>query len=322
MAAAAPAPPPGGAAAAAAAAVPGPQPLAVPAEVFRVINNDIKRLIQQIRSKLGGTQEERNEQIRNIVLSLEDINTQIENVGTMFSDNAIKITKDPRDPLGNYTASRNGTYRNNPDYGAINDFINNSNYHSDATGNVSLTHNAESININSIEDDIANQQTLQTLGDDIALTEENINVVQKRLINCQYLEILYLVKHEELMKTFAFLLTLYDRYQYAIKLLLFILKNLLDHQCPEPGQPGEPRPLNIKLPKVLIKNIKNLLKDQKQVQDIISKMKENLNTSDNTEALRQLQMQMPSSKYLRGTKPDGTQMPAGLDNQVNPNPLP
>ena len=43
------------------------------------------------------------------------------------------------------------------------------------------------------------------------------------------------------MKTFAFLLTLYDKYQYAIKLLLFILKNLMDFQCPAPG-PGDHPP--------------------------------------------------------------------------------
>lgn len=306
-------------------AIPAAVPAAVPAEVFRVINNDIKRLIQQIRSKLGGTQRERNEEIRNIVLSLEDINTQIKNVETMFSDNAIKITQDK---LGNYITARNGTYRNNlVEYGTINDFISDAKYDNDpADGNTpKLMHNTQSININSIEDDIVNPQTLPTLGEDIDLTQENINIVQKRLINCQYLEILYLVKHEELMKTFAFLLTLYDRYQYAIKLLLFILKNLMDHQCPEPGghEPGEHEPPRIKLPKVLIHNIKDLLEDQKQVQNIIGEMKKNLDTDADTSALRQLQVKIPpSSNKLRGINPDGTQMTAGLDNQVNPNPPP
>jgi hypothetical protein len=311
-------------AAAAAAAQGAPEELDNPAVVFRVINQQIKDLIKQIQGKLGGTNQERNEEIKNIVLTLEDINGQIRNVETVFSDNAVKIIQDPR--TQNYAAVKNGTYRNatNPDYrdttgNNIGNFINNANYVTDVAGNVSLSHDAESININSI-DDIPAVQTLSTVGEEIDLTDVNIQTVQKRLINCQYLEILYLVKHEELMKTFAFLLTLYDKYQYAIKLLLFILKNLLDFQCPvqsPPGTPHEPVPPKIKLPNVIIKNIKDLLKDQKQVQDIIGKMKTKLYEDVNTSALRSLQVPIPpSSKNLRDTKP------AGLDNQVNPNPPP
>ena len=312
--------PPGG------AGGPGAVALDDPAVVFRVINQQIKDLIKQIQGKLGGSNQERNQEIRNIVLTLEDINGQIRNVGTVFSDNAVKITQDPA--TQNYRADKNGTYRNatNPNYSDatgnnIGNFINNTNYVTDAAGSVLLSHGAESININSIEDDIPAVQTLPTVGEDIDLTDGNIQTVQKRLINCQYLEILYLVKHEELMKTFAFLLTLYDKYQYAIKLLLFILKNLLDFQCPvqtppgTPGEPHEPVPRRIKLPKVLIRNIKDLLKDQKQVQDIIGQMKTKLYDDNNTQALRHLQVPIPpGSKTLRETNP------AGLDNQVNPNP--
>jgi hypothetical protein len=112
---------------------------------------------------------------------------------------------------------------------------------------------------------------------DFDLSDEgNRNLLQSRLINCQYLEILYLTKHEELMKIFAFTLNLYDKYTYAIKILLFVLKNLLEPVappgCPEPPhQPGD-RP-TIRLPKALITNIKQLLKDQKQVQNVITEMK-------------------------------------------------
>jgi hypothetical protein len=112
---------------------------------------------------------------------------------------------------------------------------------------------------------------------DFDLSDEgNRNLLQSRLINCQYLEILYLTKHEELMKIFSFTLNLYDKYTYAIKILLFVLKNLLEPVAP-PGCPV-PRPEpgtkpSIRLPKALITNIKQLLKDQKQVQNVIERMR-------------------------------------------------
>ena len=81
------------------------------------------------------------------------------------------------------------------------------------------------------------------------------------------------------MKVFAFTLYLYDKYTYAIKILLFVLKNLLEPDaepgCPGPHYPpGEPGTRHrIRLPKALISNIKQLLKDQKQVQNVIAEMK-------------------------------------------------
>jgi len=106
------------------------------------------------------------------------------------------------------------------------------------------------------------------------------NQIKTRLANCQYLEILYLTKHDELMKIFQLTLGLYEKYTYAIKILLFVLKNLLEQRpCPPPGPgqpPGQPpgpgQPPQIKLPKALISDIKQLLKDQKHVQDVITRM--------------------------------------------------
>ena len=118
-------------------------------------------------------------------------------------------------------------------------------------------------------------------------TEQDQQRIQQRLNNCQYLELLYLVKHDELMKTFAFTLNLFDKYKYAIKILLFVLKNLVYKTgCPTTGQPGEdriveqvPTPLTIRLPKPLIPKINALLLDQKKVQEVINQMQTTLETT-------------------------------------------
>ena len=56
--------------------------------------------------------------------------------------------------------------------------------------------------------------------------ETNIQEIQSRLNNCYELEYKYLDKHKELMTTFAFTLNLYDSFEYSIKIILFLLKNL------------------------------------------------------------------------------------------------
>jgi hypothetical protein len=106
-------------------------------------------------------------------------------------------------------------------------------------------------------------------------TTNDVATIERRLNNCQFLEILYLVKHEELMKTFAFTLNLFDKYKYSIKILLFVLKNLV-YKKGIPGATGATLPTSVKLPKALIPNIMKLLADQKQVQDVITSMQNTL----------------------------------------------
>lgn len=156
----------------------------------------------------------------------------------------------------------------------IRDFINGDKTTSEegvlSQGNKTIT--LETLDFNSQND----AARLETEYQDTPTTPE---AIQNRLINCQYLEILYLTKHDELMNIFRFTLNLYDKYTYAIKILLFVLKNLLEQRpCPPreypPEQPHPPiDPRQIKLPKALISNIKQLLKDQKHVQDVIGRLK-------------------------------------------------
>ena len=86
------------------------------------------------------------------------------------------------------------------------------------------------------------------------------------------------------MKLFAFTLTVFNKYKYAIRILLFVLKNLLDTQ-PQPPPPPPPHDLpprdcpqcpEVKLPRALIPNIRLLIKDQKKVQDVIAQMRQTL----------------------------------------------
>jgi len=110
--------------------------------------------------------------------------------------------------------------------------------------------------------------------------------IQTRLNNCHILEMLYLIKHEEVMKTFAFTLNLFDKYKYSIKLLLFVLKYLVvKKKTPEQAAHHEEEEDNtkpcvdVKLPKTLIPNIQTLLADQAKVQEVITGMKQQLETN-------------------------------------------
>jgi len=91
----------------------------------------------------------------------------------------------------------------------------------------------------------------------------DLDTLNQRLTNCTNLEIKYLKKHEEIIKIFAFVLTLFDKYKYAIKVILFLLKNLV----------RGPEGFTVNLPKPLIKNIDLLLKDQTNIQTIVDGMK-------------------------------------------------
>jgi len=93
----------------------------------------------------------------------------------------------------------------------------------------------------------------------------DIITINNRLMNCQNLEFLYLKKHEEIMKIFAFTLNLFDKYKYSVKVMLYLLKNLA-YKTPVAG--------NINLPKTIIPNIKKLLIDQEKIQGVINSMKQ------------------------------------------------
>jgi len=81
-------------------------------------------------------------------------------------------------------------------------------------------------------------------------------------------------------------LNLFDKYKYSIKLLLFVLKYLVvKKKTPEQAAHHEEdednkKPcVDVKLPKTLIPNIQTLLQDQAKVQEVITGMKQQLETN-------------------------------------------
>ena len=109
----------------------------------------------------------------------------------------------------------------------------------------------------------------------------NKDVIENRLRNCQNLEFLYLKKHDEIMKIFAFTINLFDKYKYAIKIVLLLLKSLV-YKDPQNGPPPPPGTSRVRIPITIIPNIKNLLIDQKNIQGVINKMKTVISPDPNT----------------------------------------
>jgi hypothetical protein len=101
------------------------------------------------------------------------------------------------------------------------------------------------------------------------------------------------------MKTFAFTLNLFDKYKYSIKILLFVLKNLV-YKKDTPGATGATLPTSIKLPKALIPNIMKLLQDQKQVQDVITSMQNTLD--ENSDIYSEVDTANPGTRKAKAGK--------------------
>jgi hypothetical protein len=105
----------------------------------------------------------------------------------------------------------------------------------------------------------------------------NVIEINNRLEACVNLEYLYLNKHQEIINIFSFVLQLFEKYKYAIKVILYLLKNLVR----VPGQPiDSSNPLTINLPKPIIKNIFTLVQDQDKIQTVVNQMKDVVNDTD------------------------------------------
>ena len=115
----------------------------------------------------------------------------------------------------------------------------------------------------------------------VANTE--ITLIENRLKKCVNLEDLYLKKHDEILNIFRFVLNLFDKYKYAIKVILYLLKNLVrpeDKKEFKNAGTGNDIHLGIKLPKPLIKNIDLLLNDQYKIQKVIKTMEPIINDNN------------------------------------------
>jgi hypothetical protein len=235
--------------------------------VLAIINTEINNMILNIKKKLGNNYNGTNQNVVAIMEMLNELQNNIDNkiINTDNSDIKIKILK-KGDGEGDgdgdgdlYKTEIGNKYINEYKY----DNVKNKQYPS----------------LKNLDSEIYNSN--------IQFKEKAISFedVQKRLNNCYILEMLYLIKHEEVMKTFAFTLNLFDKYKYSIKLLLYVLKNLVfktktkDEKEPHAGIDDKTCE-NVKLPKTLIPNIQILLNDQEKVQNVIKMMQNQLVNSN------------------------------------------
>ena len=145
----------------------------------------------------------------------------------------------------------------------------------------------------------------------------------ERLKNCQTLEELYLRKHKEIIRIFGFVVDLFDKYKYAIKVILFLLKNLVraenipGQNIPGQNIPGQNRPgqniqgsVGVRLPKPIITGINLLLKDQANIQTIIDGMEKVVNTTHTNISEGVDTTPIQTSLDAQGSPPDIAQQPA------------
>ena len=127
-------------------------------------------------------------------------------------------------------------------------------------------------------------------GIDVSLPENAIRI-QNRLDNCYILESLYLRKHNELIDMFKFATLLYNKFNYTLRILLYVLSLLTEHECiispptendSDSDSTNKQNPILINMPKTIIPNIKTLITEQKTMLDTINSVSERINRPINT----------------------------------------
>jgi hypothetical protein len=224
--------------------------------LLQIISNGIDNIVRDLKNELGNDFTESNKKAGEIKQMLDDlkrnIDVEILKVGDEGGNKSNAITLET-------TAN-----------GKIKEKINNEFYINDVNSNIiDIPVGYDFKNLDTQQQNVIGDQQRLLVSEDPATDEEIIN----RLKNCQNLEFLYLKKHEEIMKIFAFTINLFDKYKYAIKIILFLLKNLVykDSNDDNPPPPN-PDPRGINLPITIIKDIKKLVNDQKTVQGVIDRM--------------------------------------------------
>ena len=234
-------------------------------DLLQIISKGIDNIVFNLKTKLGNNFEESNDKAFEISSFLDALKTQIDTGTFMIGRNndntnangAIRIDiDDNRNHMVN--PDKRDFYRED-----INPNINYDNI------DIKLAHEFRDLDApyDSVLPDGVQNSIIKTQSNDAA-------EINKRLLNCQNLEFLYLKKHDEIMKIFEFTINLFDKYKYAIKVILFLLKNLV---YKDPGTGTTP---TIDLPLPIIRNIKKLVEDQNKVQGIIENMKTSLDKND------------------------------------------
>jgi hypothetical protein len=263
--------------------------LGIHESLLEIINEGINRIILQIKKKLGKDINTTDQNANAIMSKLNELKSSIEiSILDLQNENPehIKLKEKNDDPtllnteIGNkYVKDFNGLKFNGSTFegNTFEDFKNKkTGYLAEARKKLTDLDSNTEINLQDIPND-----SLDANGKPTGKTN-SAHEIQTRLNNCHILEMLYLIKHEEIMKTFAFTLNLFDKYKYSVKLLLFVLKHLVKKKqikIEDEKHAAKESCVDVKLPKTLIPNIQTLLADQEKVQEVITRMKEQLETN-------------------------------------------
>jgi len=252
-------------------------------ELLQIISRGINNIVMGLKRRLGNNYTESDTNANNIITRLntlqDQINTEIgdvDNVNGLRSNETDRITLNENYEIkpidDNYAGLANNGERIE---------MNNIGVRDDAdftdldSKNISVINNQQPIASIFLTDISGNQ--VMTEGENGEMIS-NISYVETRLKNCQNLEYLYLKKHNEIMKIFVFTISLFKKYKYAIKVMLYLLRYLVykDPQQPIPI-PIPVNPLSINIPYPVIRSIGKLLKDQVKIQNIIDRMDHTIN---------------------------------------------
>ena len=226
-------------------------------ELLQIISRGINDIVINLKLRLGSNFTESN-------ANAAAIKNLLDNLKNGIDADIVVINQDQEDKITLDTANNN-----NPIY--------NANFYREdlrqTFPNVNIGY--DTINIQDGQD----FRNLDTNYSNVVVNQENlvnpnnsnIDEVMRRLKNCQNLEFLYLKKHDEIMRIFSFTINLFDKYKYAIKVILFLLKNLV-YKDPD----GTQVILPIRMPQPIITNIGKLVKDQKNIQGVIDRMKDSI----------------------------------------------
>jgi len=268
--------------------------------LFQIINEKINDIVENLKKRLGPNIRVTNENARDIMNMLNSfsnsINNHITTNITQQEDNIIITGTD-----GNKTTMKSNTYYDK----FQTDIKNNANIN--AMGSIDSP-NAGRFNYATVPDTTLNLSR-----------PDDINILENRLINCQNLEMLYLIKHDELMTTFAFTLNLFDKYKYSIKIVLFLLKNLVYKQEKPGGKTETVKLPGVKLPGDIIKKIGLLVKDQGVVQGVIEQMKKTLIDAPSSDTDPKGLLQKLTTK-IHPPLPDEQNLNNGIGNVNTPQP--
>ena len=261
-------------------------------DLLQIITKGINNIVDDLKLRLGSNFTESNENAGIIKKRLDDLKTEIDrDLANISIINPQTITL--------------GTEANQYEPSVGNNYFNGFPFSVD---NIDIVDGYNFETLESNHHNVINGQE-NYYGIEVDLDAAGIERVTKRLKNCQNLEFLYLKKHDEIMKIFAFTMNLFDKYKYAIKVILFLLKHLV-YKDPA-GPPGETPKINV--PLEIIPNIKKLLDDQKIVQEVINKMKTVIVNDANPDDI-------PSQKLQRATS--GFPGNEALINSKIPDPIP